>query len=80
MKQIKLEIYVKNGKNYELSRYTLDIEGIYRALADDMINKKLLDCTYIKRIVRNPNYDGTQEISVYYDNGVKAVYTVYDSI
>lgn len=80
MREIKLTVFVKEGKTYEMSRYTLDREAIYNALANDLINKKLLGCSYIKRITRTPNYDGTQIIKVYYDNNVMCEYCVDDSI
>lgn len=80
MKNIKLTIYVKENNKYIESRYTVDREAIYTALAGDLIAKKINKCTWIKRIERFSNYDGTQTIKVFYDNGVMAHYVVENNI
>lgn len=68
--------YKKDGKDWvETCRITDPME-VYRALAMDMVHKKIHQCRYIKRITRMPHYDGTQTISVYYDGGVRADYLV----
>lgn len=76
MKDIKRVCEVKQGKKYIVSFVERDENEVYRWLASDLINKKLCECRYIKRIIRKSNYDGTQDIIVYYDNYVRNTYTV----
>ena len=75
-----LEIYVKNGKKWELSREwsTDDTAKIYKSLAEDLTNKFLMKCTYITRITQNCIYGdcNMREITVYFTGGLKRVYTV----
>ena len=52
---------------------------VYESLAGELIAKKMNACTYIKRIKRTQNYDGTVTITVYYADdcgGGKRVYTI----
>ena len=51
-------------------------EDIYMRLCNALIAKKLNECRYIKSIKRRNNYDGTQEITVTYDNAVRNIYTI----
>jgi hypothetical protein len=80
MREIKMTVYVKEGKKYNASRYCIDREAVYAALASDLINKKILKASYISRIVRFSNYDGTQTVKVFYDNGVMCEYIVESHI
>ena len=80
MREIKMTVYVKEGKKYNASRYCIDREAVYAALASDLINKKILKASYISRIVRFSNYDGTQTVKVFYDNGVMCEYIVENHI
>lgn len=76
MREIKMTVYVKEGNKYNMSRYCTDKNAIHFALMQDLINKKVCNCSYIKRITRYSNYDGTQTLKVYYDNGVMCEYVV----
>ena len=76
MKEIKKVVEVKNGKKWEVSTVITDELFIYESLSTDLINKKLNNCSYIKTIKRVPNYDGTQSITVVYNNDCRAIYTV----
>ena len=76
MKKIQRICEVKQGNKYVVTFTETDENEVYRWLASDLINKKLCECRYIKRIVRNSNYDETQDIIVYYDNNVRNTYTV----
>ena len=76
MKEIKRVMYLKNGKNWKEGTTTTDQAEIYRSLANDMKAKFLHKCKYITRIADQCNYDGTRNITVYYDNNCKSVYTV----
>jgi hypothetical protein len=67
---------VKHGKKWipenEITEETL----VYKYLSNDLIAKKLNQCSYIKTIKRTPNYDGTQTIVVTYNNDCRSIYTV----
>lgn len=79
-REIKMTVYVKENKKYVASRYCVDKEAVYSALASDLINKKILKASYISRIIRFSNYDGTQTVKVFYDNGVMCEYVVENNI
>ena len=51
-------------------------EQVYSSLAKDMVAKKLHKCGYIQSIRERSNYDGTRDVTVTYDNGVRRVYTI----
>ena len=53
-----------------------DENKIWESLAKDLIAKKLHKATWIKSVRDSSNYDGTRDITVYYDNGVRSIYTV----
>lgn len=76
MKEIKRVCEVKQGKKYIVTFTETNELDVYRWLVDDLISKKMCGCRYIKRIVRTSNYDGTQNIVVYYDNNVRNTYTI----
>lgn len=69
-------IELKNNKKWETSHIITDETEIYKSLANDMINKKLNNCAYIKSIKRTPLYDGTHKITVTYNNDCRAIYHV----
>lgn len=73
---VKLATYAKNGKTWELLTTTTDPQIVYSRLAQDLINKKLCACTYIKSITRRQNYNGTVTITVMFINSFKAEYIV----
>lgn len=76
MKKEVMIIEKRNGKTWETVNVYTDPVKIYESLAKDMIAKKLHKCTYIKTIKDVCNYDGTRNITVAYDNGVRRVYTI----
>lgn len=76
MREIKRVIECKKGNAWETTLVTTDEKEIYKDLAMALVSKKLHQCTYIKSIKDHPNYDGTRNITVYYDNGVKSTYTI----
>ena len=76
--EVSKQVYVKNGRNYELSHTTTNSEEVYKDLAQALISKKINCCLYIRSIKRIPLYNGFQRIDVLYDNGVKVVFTVAD--
>ena len=69
-------VEVKNGKNYEITNTCNDVTEVYKSLANDMISKKLNQCTYIRSIKRIPLYNGFDKITVSYDNDVRRIYTI----
>ena len=75
-KTVSCEIMVKTGNKYNTSAIWRDSELVYKELAHDMWAKHIAKAAYIKRISDKSNYDGTREITVLYDNGVKRIYTV----
>lgn len=75
-KAVSCEIMVKTGKEYKTTAIWRDGETVYKELSHDLWAKHIAKATYIKRITDRNNYDGTREIVVYYDNGVKRIYTV----
>ncbi|MCR4671956.1 MAG: hypothetical protein K5637_01800 [Lachnospiraceae bacterium] len=79
MKDIRRVVYCKQGNQWVPDQYIEDDPGeVYRKLARDMVAKKLHQCTYIKSIKDACNCDGTRDITITYDNNVRAVYTVED--
>lgn len=78
MRTIQKIVEIKEGRNWAASYTETNEAEIYKSLATDLINKKIHAAAYIKSIKRVPNYDGTQKITVTYDNDCRAVYTVAD--
>lgn len=76
MKEINLIIEIKNGKKWVQDTVITDETLVYKYLANDLISKKLNGCNYIKTIKRVPNYDGTQTITVTFNNDTRSIYTV----
>lgn len=76
MKKEAMIIEKKNGKTWETVNVYTDPVKIYESLSKDMIAKKLHKCTYIKTIKDVCNYDGTRDITITYDNGVRRIYTI----
>ena len=75
---MKKTIEVKNGKKWEVTNIIDDELSIYQSLANDLIAKKINQCSYVKSIKRVPLYNGTQKIIVTYDNDCRAIYVVSD--
>lgn len=57
-----------------------DPATVYSRLAGALIAKKLNKCTYVTRIKRVNNYDGTQTITVNYCNDCRSIFVVPDHI
>lgn len=74
--RIKRVMYVKEKNKYIETITQTDAAQVYEYLAHDLIAKKINACRYIKSIKRRNNYDGTQQITIIYDNNTKAEYTV----
>lgn len=77
---MKKEIYrihmmKENGKYKETYR-TEDPETVYKDLAQIVIAKKIDCCTWVKRIKKTCNYDGTYTYEVLQDNGHKDIIRV----
>lgn len=75
-REISMTNYVKEGRTWKESYTNNNPADVYESLSMALINKKIHSCSYIKSIKRVNNYDGTQSITVNYDNGVKTVYIV----
>jgi hypothetical protein len=76
MKEINKIVEIKNGRKWETERVITEESEVYKSLAHDLIAKKIHACTYIKSIKRICNYDGTQTITVTYNNDCRSIYTV----
>lgn len=78
MKQESRIIEKRAGKKWipDPDLTTFDAARIHEHLMHDLIAKKLHACRYITGIKDRTNYDGTRTITVTYDNGVRAVYTI----
>lgn len=77
MKDIRFSVLVKRGNKWECDYTKADVFTVYKALAEDLQAKYVMHCKYITRIIQRPNYDGTRNITVYFDNGVKHEFIVY---
>lgn len=75
-KNVSCEILVKVNGKYSTSAIWRDENLVYKELSHDLWAKHVAKVTYIKRITDRNNYNGTREITVLYDNGVKRIYTV----
>lgn len=76
MKAEKAITQKKDGKQWITTYETEHAETIHNNLMHELIAKYLHHAGYIRRITDKTNYDGTREITVYYDNNYKTVYTV----
>ena len=74
---ISFKVLVKRDNKWDCDMVKTDVLTVYKALAEDLQAKYIMHCTYITRIAQRPNYDGTRNITVYFDNGVKHEFTVY---
>lgn len=78
MRELRKVIEIKNGKKYEVDTIITDVAAVYESLARDLVAKKLQACNWITSIKDRTNYDGTRTITVTYNNGCRALYTVKD--
>ena len=76
MKTIQRIVEVKTGKKWDVSRIVTDELEVYQSLSADIIAKKINCATWVKSIKSINNYDGTQNITVTYDNDCRSIYTV----
>lgn len=76
MREIKFVVEEKIGRTYEVIHTCNDEKQVYEDLAHELIAKKINQCTYIRSIKRHNNYDGTENITVSYDNNVRRIYTI----
>ncbi len=76
MKEIRREAQKKVGKNWETTFIDNNEASVYEDLARDLIHKKLHGASYIRRIEDRCNYDGTRDITVYYMDSCRSIYTV----
>ena len=75
---INYVVEVKEGRNWKEERFVTDALEVYKSLAEDMVHKKLNECTYIRSIKRTPLYNGFCKITVSYDNDVRRIYVIED--
>ena len=66
----------KIGRKYVQTFECDDRSRVYKELADELIAKKLNECSWIRSIRREPLYNGFDHIYATYDHGVRRVYTV----
>ena len=76
MRKEMMMFQLKKGNIYTDSVFCDDVHMVHEYLMHDLIAKKLNCCSYIKSIRRVSNYDGTQNITVTYDNNCRRIYTV----
>lgn len=69
-------VQVKSGRTYVDTYKSTDYEEVYRNLSSELTAKYINKCTWVKRIIRTPNYNGTDTIVVYYDNDSRSKYIV----
>ena len=76
----KMEIYTKHGRKWEKTGENNDAMYIYKRVAFDLISKKINKALFVKSIKRVNLYTGYQNIIAYYENNVKAVYTIKNNV
>lgn len=76
MKEVKRIAYVKRNSKWEEAYIDTDPASVYKDLAHDLESKYIFKSDFVTRITRRNNYDGTETITAYYNNGVKFVYTI----
>lgn len=69
-------VEIKRGKQWVISHIDTKPIDIYKALATDLLAKKIHNCSWIKRIEDSNNYDGTRTIKITYDNDCRSIYTI----
>ena len=69
-------IYLREGNKWIFDIEYKTFKEIYGPLTNEIIAKKINNCKWIKSIRRKPLYNGYQEITVIYDNNVKAIYKI----
>lgn len=75
---MKKTVEIKNGKAWVVEFVDTDELLVYKSLTDDLIAKKINQCSYIKSIKRTQLYNGTQKITVVYNNDCRAIYEITD--
>lgn len=74
--EISRTVEVKEGRTWTVHHIDTDPALVYESLSHDLINKKICSASYIVRIERVNMYDGTQKITVTYNNACRSVYRV----
>lgn len=77
-KEISRTTEVKKSGKYVAEHTITDEKEVYEELALAMISKKINNCSWIKSIKRTPLYNGTQKITITFDNGCRNIYIVAD--
>ena len=76
MQNEKIQVLYYEKGNFSPSWKSEDVAKVYKDLAEELINKKINACTYIKSIRREQLYNGFINITVLYDHGGKRIYTI----
>lgn len=74
--EITRTVEVKEGRTWTVHHIDTDPALVYESLSHDLINKKICSASYITRIERVNMYDGTQKITITYDNNCRSIYRV----
>lgn len=77
-KEISRTTEVKKAGKYVAEYTTTNEKEIYEELALAMISKKINNCSWIKSIKRTPLYNGTQKVTITFDNDCRNIYIVSD--
>lgn len=67
-----------DGSKWTFNSINRDAGLVYEYLSNDLIAKKINKCSYITRITRRQNYNGTATITVNYSDNVRALYVIKD--
>lgn len=76
MKTISRKYEKKDGNKYIETYYSEDKNYVNECFMHALRAKYIHKCTYIKKIIRNNNYDGTETYKIYYDNGGRETYII----
>ena len=74
--EIKRITEIKDGRAWRETYTTTDPAEVYKALAEDLISKKINACAYIHSIKRENLYNGFQRLTVSHNNGVRSTYII----
>lgn len=67
---------VKEGNKWRETYYSDDPVYVNKCFMHVLRAKYMWRCTYITKIVRRNNYDGTETYKVYYDNGGRETFVI----
>ena len=77
MTNISKTVEIKKGNAWSVTAHTEHVETVYTSYARDLQAKYLHKCTYIKKVVRKPLYNGFDKVIFYHNNGVRVTYIVH---